>query len=309
MTVQPGPKAVRSAPLQRGEVFQQVGGLLRRQVAQQPLRHQRRRLRRLLRDVGRGDPDRPALRVAQDQLAVGPLDEQPLEDPAVGRRDRVGRVPGIDLARGFEDVAEQVAAGILRADGVEGGADVRPVPADAVARLAPCGRVGDEPTPPAPGVAGQLEDRLGVDRVAEPLDPVGVGDEALEQVADLGPRMVPGPGRRPGGASAGRPSRGRSDARGPAPLASSRTGGGSPRPSRPKTARATRPAPRARRGRGRRHGRRPLRPGAGAGARSSRRSGARPARRPVASRAGASGRRPSWRSGSRGPTAPARRGR
>jgi len=57
------------------------------------------------------------------------------------------------------------------------------------------GRLGEVPLSAPPGVALEPEDGVGLDRVAQPHDTLLFGNEALEQVADLGPGMVPGPGR------------------------------------------------------------------------------------------------------------------
>src|SRR3954470_8967675 len=98
-------RSLRSASwsFQGREILEQVGGLLGRQVAEQPLRHQRRWQRGPLLDLGGGDADRLVPGIAQDQRARRLLDEQPLVDLAIRRRDRPERVPGVDRTRGLED--------------------------------------------------------------------------------------------------------------------------------------------------------------------------------------------------------------
>ena len=113
----------KSGPFREERILEQVGSLLRGQVAEQALGHQRRRLAwpaarsrwRRCESSGSGHRAGPAGR-------GGLLDEQSLVDPAVFRLDDLERVPGVDRPRGLEDVAEQLGLGVLRPDRVEVGA-------------------------------------------------------------------------------------------------------------------------------------------------------------------------------------------
>ena len=95
------------------------------------------------------------------------------------------------VLRRLEDLVEQGGPVVLGRDpgqvGPDGLADV----ADLVTGLALGRGIGGEEHAAARGIAAERQDRRTVDHVAQPLDPLSLGDESLEQVADLDRRAVP----------------------------------------------------------------------------------------------------------------------
>src|SRR5262249_60623167 len=128
-----------------------------------------------------------------------------MDQPGAGGDD-VGSILPVHGPGRFEDLIEQLPAGILCADL----AQVRPeFDADAVETMAALtvdNRLGGEDRAAAPGVPFQAEDLYGVDVIAETTGPLVFRHEPLEQVTHLSGGVGPFRPRGPGcGRAGGRP--------------------------------------------------------------------------------------------------------
>src|SRR5204863_10142888 len=98
------------------------------------------------------DPDLPVLDLAQHDLLLVPLDEQAgIDEPGV--RDEL--VHGVFRVHGpgrFEDLPEQLLAGVLRSDLAQVGPDVDADAVGAMTALAVDDGFGGEDRPAAPGI-------------------------------------------------------------------------------------------------------------------------------------------------------------
>src|SRR5262249_12623382 len=108
----------------------------------------------------------------------------------------VSQVLRIDLLRRFQDILQNFRALVLFADLIQVRADFGAFAADAMAIAALDAQRFEEQLSAALDVAGDRQNLLRLDDIAEPLYTLVFGQEALEEIADIGVLQLRSAGHR-----------------------------------------------------------------------------------------------------------------
>ena len=182
-----GGDGLRSPSLQRREILQQVGGLLRRQVAQQAVGHQRRRLNRLR------SMSATAIRMVRSWalrrtsvLAVFSTSNPWWTWPSLVATATTAYL-GSTSRDGSRTCRSSSRLGYFDPTSSRSGPRPTPTPPTRWHPLHPVADSAKNQRPPR--TASPVSPRIDSASiaVAEPHHAIGLGEEALEQVADLGP--------------------------------------------------------------------------------------------------------------------------
>ena len=185
--------------LQAGEVFDQVGGVLRGHVLQHQFGHQRFVLPNHLRNLVLGQINQLSFDGLEQHPIGGPLLEEAGVDLARGGLDHMRDVLGGDPRARVHDGLEQRLATVLAANLAQFRTNVGPLALHAVALVARRRATAGEHLGPPPRVPLERQDVLRRERLPQRLRTFPRREELLKQQADVDVGMLGRGGDRAGG--------------------------------------------------------------------------------------------------------------